>query len=177
MSAAREVTPNELNAAVAAELKKNEKIKAPAWVLIVKASSHNERVPEQEDYWFVKCAALLRTIGLAEAPVGVQRLRHKYGGRTQHTVARSHHRKAGGKTIRLALQQLEAAGFVKKDKTGRVIAPAGMSLLDKTAAKVQGKNAEAKPKENLQSVKPEKKEVEAKAKEQPQETATPETKA
>jgi len=134
---AREVAPNQLISAVAEELKKNGKIKSPAWALAVKASSHNERVPQQEDYWFVKCAALLRTIGLSEAPVGVQRLRHKYGGRTQHTVARSHHRKAGGKTIRLALQQLESAGLVKKDKTGRLITPAGMSLLDKSSKTVK----------------------------------------
>lgn len=136
---ARDVSPNELIAAVAAELKKNDKIKAPEWALAVKSSSHAERTPQQEDYWFTRCAALLRTIGLSSKPVGVERLRHKYGGRTQHIVARSHHRKAGGKTIRLGLQQLEQAGLVKKEKVGRVITPAGMSLLDK-AVKVTAPN-------------------------------------
>ena len=145
---ARDVQPNDLNAAVADDLKKNEKIKAPSWALLVKASSHNERVPEQEDYWFVKCAALLRTVAFSEKPVGVERLRRKYGGRTQHTVARSHHRKAGGKAIRLALQQLETAGFLKKEKFGRVIAPAGMSLLDKAAGRIEAKKGVSAKKED-----------------------------
>lgn len=133
---ARNVSPNELIAAVVAELKKNDKIKPPEWILAVKASSHNERVPQQEDYWFYRCAALLRTIGFSDKPVGVERLRNKYGGRVQHTVARSHHRKAGGKSIRLALQQLGDAGLIKKEKVGRIITSSGMSLLDKAANSV-----------------------------------------
>ncbi len=40
---------------------------------------------------------------------------------------------AGGKNIRLMLQQLEKAGFVKKEKVGRTLTPKGRSLLDKAS--------------------------------------------
>ncbi len=131
-----DVPVNQLIGKVTEELKKSEDVKPPAWAGTVKLSSHNERVPEQPDFWYARCAALLRTMYLRGEPVGVERLRHKYGGRTSHTVARSHHRKAGGKSLRLMLQQLEKAGFVKKEKVGRTITPKGRSLLDK-ASKVQ----------------------------------------
>ncbi|MFH1199659.1 MAG: 40S ribosomal protein S19 [Candidatus Micrarchaeota archaeon] len=132
------VDAGKLNNALAVELKKIPEIKQPVWALMVKSGSHNERVPQDNDFWFKRCGALLRTLSLAGETVGVQRLRHKFGGRTQHTVARSHHRKAGGKGIRLALQQLEKAGLVKKEKFGRSITAAGRKLLDKAAKTVAG---------------------------------------
>lgn len=123
------------NAAVdklAEELEKNEKIKVPEWFGQVKASSHNERLPETPKLWFKRVAAVLRTIAI-RGSVGVRRMRHKFGGRTTHTVARSHHREAGGKSIRLALQQLESAGFLKKEKVGaRTLSTQGQSFLEKT---------------------------------------------
>ena len=45
----------------------------------------------------------------------------------------AHHRPAGGKFIRLMLQQLEKEGLVKKVETpkkGRVITPKGQKFLD-----------------------------------------------
>ncbi|MBI2445260.1 30S ribosomal protein S19e [Candidatus Micrarchaeota archaeon] len=133
--AAMDVPANELIGKVADQLKAVDAIKPPTWAGSVKLSSHNERVPEQKDFWFSRCASLLRTMYLRAGPVGVERLRHKYGGRTSHTVARSHHRKAGGKSIRLMLQQLEQAGLVKKEKVGRILTAKGRSLLDKASKK------------------------------------------
>ncbi len=130
------VPPAKLMPALVAALKSVPEVKAPTWALLVKSGAHNERVPEQEDYWYFRCAALLRTLLLNSEPVGVQRLRTKFGGRTVHTVSRSHHRRAGGKGIRLALQQLEKAGLVKKEKVGRVITASGRKLLDKAARSV-----------------------------------------
>ncbi|MBI4360866.1 30S ribosomal protein S19e [Candidatus Micrarchaeota archaeon] len=132
--AALDVPVNELINKVAKQLQTTEGITPPPWAGLVKLSPHNERVPEQEDFWFVRCAAILRTLYAGGKPVGVERLRHKYGGRTQHKVSPQHHRKAGGKSIRLALQQLEKAGLVKKEKTGRILTAKGRSLLDKAAA-------------------------------------------
>ena len=123
-------SPNALINAVAEELKKNPAVKAPEWVLSVKTGADKDRLPDQQDFWFVRCASLLRTIYL-NPRVGVQKLRHKYGGRKRHLVSAPHHRKAGGKIIRLALQQLEAAGLVKKEKAGRIVTDAGKSLLEK----------------------------------------------
>ncbi|MDP2717467.1 MAG: 40S ribosomal protein S19, partial [Candidatus Micrarchaeota archaeon] len=93
--------------------------------------------PEQKDAWFQRCASILRTMYLRGQPVGVERLRTKYGGRIQHRVSPQHHRKAGGKVIRLAMQQLEKAGFVQKEKVGRTLTPKGRSLLDKAGSAAQ----------------------------------------
>jgi len=131
--AAMDVPANDLISKVSGLLKSVESIKPPAWAGSVKLSSHNERVPESPDFWYARCASLLRTMYVRATPVGVQRLRHKYGGRTTHTVARSHHRMAGGKNIRLMLQQLEKAGFVQKEKVGRTLTSKGRSLLDKAS--------------------------------------------
>lgn len=114
------------------ELKKIAEIKPPEWAGLVKTSSHNERVPGSPEFWFDRCASILYQV-FRNGPVGTEALRNKYGGKTGHSVSRQHHRKAGGKTIRLALQQLEKAGLVKKEKTGRVVTSKGLSLLDKSA--------------------------------------------
>ncbi len=111
------------------KLKQTPEIQPPDWVGTVKTGSHAERLPSEPDFWFKKCAALL--LSVMRRPAGVRSLQHKYGGRKKHTVSRKHHRKAGGKTIRLAFQQLEKAGFVKKDKTGRAATPKGVALVDK----------------------------------------------
>lgn len=138
---ALEVSAGKLIAAAVEELKKVPEVKKPEWVSLVKSGAHAERVPDQEDFWFIRCASLLRTLYLGGG-TGVRRLRHKYGGKRGHTVSRSHHTLAGGKTIRLALQQLEKAGLVKKIEkgkdAGRTISEKGIALLDKAAKSVSG---------------------------------------
>ena len=117
-------------------LKQITEIQPPAWIGLVKSGSHAERVPSEPDFWFKKLAALLYSV--SRRPAGVRAMQHKYGGRKSHIVSRSHHRKAGGKIIRLGFQQLEKAGFVskstKKGFEGRVITPKGVALLDKASA-------------------------------------------
>lgn len=135
---ALDVPAGRLIDAAAAELEKTGKLKPPAWAGMVKSGPHVERVPHDKNFWFVRAASILRTLYAKGESVGVERLRHKYGGRKEHVVSRAHHAKAGGKTIRLCLQQLEAAGFVKKRKEGgRLITSAGVAFLDK-AAKLAG---------------------------------------
>ena len=131
---ALDVPPLKLIDAAAAELEKEGKLKPPAWVGLVKSGAHAERVPTDSKFWFKRAASLLRTLYASGKSVGVERLRHKYGGRKEHNVSRPHHTKAGGKTIRVCFQQLEAAGLVRKEKAGgRVMTPAGVSFLDKCA--------------------------------------------
>ncbi len=120
----------------AGELKKTEAVKPPEWAGTVKTSSHAERLPMKE-FWYHRCASVLYQV-FRNGPVGTEALRTKYGGKTDHKVSRSHHRKAGGKTIRLALQQLEKAGLVKKEKTGRVATSKGVALLDASARQASG---------------------------------------
>ena len=119
---------------IAGKLKSLEAIKAPEWLFVTKSGSHAERPPEDKDFWFKRCGSVL--YALYSHNVGVRRLQHKYGGRRQHWVRRSHHRPAGGKIIRLALQQLEKAGFAKKEKVGRSITGQGRALVEKALAEL-----------------------------------------
>ena len=137
----REVEPQKLIEKLSEELKKNDNIKPPDWSKYVKTGVSTERPPLQDDWWFFRSAAVLRKV-YVNGPVGVQRLRTAFGGRRKmpHGKKIHHHRKAGGKIIRLILQQLENAGYVKKvekPKKGRVITSKGQKLLSKTASEIK----------------------------------------
>ena len=72
---------------------------------------------------------------LYRKPIGVNRFKKIYGGRSPGYVHLNHSASGSGKIIRVILQQLEKAGYVSKSKrNGREITNAGRSLLDKTAA-------------------------------------------
>lgn len=115
-----------------------EEIVPPAWAFIVKTGSHTERPPQNPDWWFIRCASLLRKIYM-KGPVGIERLRSKYGGRKDRGVEPEHMRKGGGSVIRIALQQLEAAGLVETLKgRGRVITSKGRRLLDALSTEIKG---------------------------------------
>jgi small subunit ribosomal protein S19e len=63
----------------------------------------------------------------------VQRMRTAYGGKRDRGSSPFQFRKGGGSSLRKILQQLEAAGLVSKDKTGRNLSVAGRSFLDGVA--------------------------------------------
>lgn len=127
-------------------LKENvEEIKPPDWAMYVKTGSHVERVPDDPDWWYKRCASLLRKLYLY-GPVGIERLRTAYGGRKDMGLVREHFKKAGGSIIRKALQQLEAAGLVCTMKgKGRILTPEGRSLLDRLANKLFNDLVKEKP--------------------------------
>lgn len=114
-----------------AERLKNE-LPKPDWVDYVKAGVYAERPPEQEDFWWIRAASIMRKLYL-EGSLGVSRLRRLYGRRKKRGVKPEHKAKAGGKIIRSILQGLEKLGYVQKDKKGRMLTPKGRSLLDEIA--------------------------------------------
>jgi len=123
---------------LAAYLKDNvDQIQPPAWAQAVKTSSHTEQPPQDPDWWFIRSASVLRKI-YTKGPIGTERLRAEYGGRTGRVVRREHARKGAGANIRKALQQLEAAGLVEPQKNkGRVITKEGRRTLDKLATEIK----------------------------------------
>lgn len=140
-----ETPPSILISKVAEALKKIETVKVPEWAEFVKTGAHAERAPVQPDWWYIRCSSLLRTV-YVHGPVGVERLKSKYGGRKNRGAKPQKRVDASGKVIRVALQQLEASGFVEKKKSrGRVITPKGVSFVDKAATSV---------KQNLEKVNP-----------------------
>ena len=120
---------------VAEELKNNDKINSPAWSNFVKTGVHKERKPESEDWWYVRCASIIRRVYI-DGPVGVMRLRNFYGGKKDRGVRPEVFRRGSGAIIRNALHQLEDAGFVVKVEGGRVVSPAGRSFLDKISGEI-----------------------------------------
>ena len=138
-----DVPPDKLIERLARYLKREvEEVRPPEWAIFVKTGSHVQRPPQDPDWWYVRCASLLRKLYI-HGPIGVERLRSMYGGRKDRGHRPEHHRKAGGSIIRKALQQLEAAGLVEKitDEKGHVIGraltPKGRSLLDRLATEVK----------------------------------------
>ena len=108
----------------------------PDYVDYVKSGPNKERVPSDPDFWYMRSASILRQIYL-NGPIGVERLRTRYGSRKEHSMHRRHHVKAGGSMIRDACQSLEKLNFVKNTKGGRVITPKGKSFLDKISREAE----------------------------------------
>jgi small subunit ribosomal protein S19e len=121
---------------VAEELKKRKEIVPPEWAAFVKTGVHKEMPPEDPDWWFTRAAAVLRRV-YVDGPLGVERMRSFYGGKKNRGSRPNAFRKGSGSILRKALQQLEAAGLIIHDKTGRKVSPAGMSFLDNLSQEVK----------------------------------------
>lgn len=143
-----DVDAQELIAKTAEELKKVPEIKAPVWAVFVKTGMHKQRPPVKSDWWYIRTASVLRTI-YRLGPIGVSKLRTKYGGKKNRGVKKEHFFKGSGSILRKSLQQLEKAGFVKFAEKGvhkgRIITPKGRSFLDKIATHIHG----AKPRHEV----------------------------
>jgi small subunit ribosomal protein S19e len=129
-----DVPATELIEAVAADLKKQ--VKQPEWTGFVKSGRHRERAPHRHDWFYVRMASVLYRV-YREGRVGTNRLRTYYGGRRNRGVKPHHFSRASGKVIRLCLQELEKAGLLKKEKSGRVISGKGESYLNAKAKELK----------------------------------------
>lgn len=131
---ALDVEPARLLEKAAGRLKEM-KLEKPEFAGVAKTGAHAKRPPIQENFWYVRCASILRQAYL-RGSVGVSRLRTHYGGREERGVRPARNRRAGGKTIRKAIQILEKAGLLTKQKAGRAISPKGRKFLDNIAKEV-----------------------------------------
>jgi small subunit ribosomal protein S19e len=120
---------------VAEELKKRKEIVPPAWAAFAKTGVHKEMPPEDPDWWFTRAAAVLRRV-YVDGPLGVERMRSFYGGKKNRGSRPNAFRKGSGSVLRKALQQLEAAGLILHDKTGRRVSPEGMKFMDNLSQEV-----------------------------------------
>jgi small subunit ribosomal protein S19e len=118
-------------------LKENvDAVTPPTWASMVKTGSHVERQPQNPDWWYVRCASILRKV-YAHGPVGMEKLRSEYGGGKSFRGTPEHAVKAGGSIIRKALQQLQTAGFVEVSGTsGRKMTKEGRKLLQELAGEL-----------------------------------------
>ena len=108
-------------------------IKDPEWSKFVKTGSAKARPPAELDWFYKRAASLLITI-YKKGPIGVSKLRVKYGSKKRRGHNPEKFFRASGKIIRRILQQLEknklieqkAIGFHK----GRIITKEGRKLVD-----------------------------------------------
>ncbi|VVB99370.1 30S ribosomal protein S19e [uncultured archaeon] len=139
MASAMDVDANKLNAKVAAKLKEMG-VQQPAFVGLVKSGPQADRPPQHEDFFFVRCASMMRQ-AYTRNVIGVQRLRLHYGGKKNRGVKPNRHVRTGGSTIRKAFQALEKAGLMEKVEKGlargRRLTPKGRKLLDQSAKEVK----------------------------------------
>ena len=133
------ITPYDIPASTLIEkianyLRKNvDEVTAPQWAYIVKTGVQAQRQPENPDWWYVRCASILRKIFI-HGPLGVEKLRSQYGGRKDYGCKPEHAVKSGGAIIRKSIQQLEAAGFVETlGIRGRIATQKGRRLLQELA--------------------------------------------
>lgn len=133
------VNTNELNRKAAEELKKQKLVQPTEWSKFVKTGQNKERLPDSQDWWYSRSAAILQTIA-SRGPVGTQKLRNKFGSKKRRGHKPAHFYKASGSIIRNILQQLEKSELVKQVAKGvhkgRVLTPKGISFLDKLAVKM-----------------------------------------
>lgn len=139
MANAFSVNPNLLIEEAAKKLRDDKLVSPPVWSGFAKTGAHKDRPPRRTDWWYVRSAAVLRSV-YRLGPVGTNKLRTKYGGRKNRGVATEIQVVGSGSVARKILQQLEKSGLVKQENKaghkGRVITPKGKSLLDKIAIKI-----------------------------------------
>jgi len=133
------VPADEFIKALTEDLKKDysDKIRPQPWAAFVKTGVHKSNPPTQSDWWYTRCASVLRKL-YVKGTIGVSRLKAEYGGSQHATSFPDHAKKGSGSIVRKMLQQLEGAGLVgKRELKGRILTAKGASLLDKVAHKVR----------------------------------------
>ncbi|EDQ89725.1 uncharacterized protein MONBRDRAFT_18781 [Monosiga brevicollis MX1] len=134
----KDVPADQLIAAYAALLKRQGKIPVPSWVDLVKTSTAKELAPYNDDWFYVRCAALARHL-YVRGGVGIGALRRVYGGSKPRGNRPSRFERASGSIIRKALQGLEAIKVVEKaEDGGRKLTRTGQRDLDRIAQDVAG---------------------------------------
>jgi small subunit ribosomal protein S19e len=118
-------------------LKKSGKMKVPEWVDIVKTGTHKELAPFDEDWFYVRCAALARHL-YVRSPVGVGTVRKIFGGLKRNGTTPAHFSVGSGSVARRAIQSLEGLKILEKDPSGgRRLSSQGRRDLDRIAAQIK----------------------------------------
>ena len=145
MAKVYDVPPDELISKLT-EILKTEDIPAPAWAVFVKTGAHADKPPQKPDWWYTRCASILRKIYL-QGPLTVNDLRTIYGnGKRKMYYGARHHKDASGAIIRNAIHGLEKLGYLEKvEKKGSVVTRQGMQKLDKLSTEILNELIKIRP--------------------------------
>ncbi len=121
---------------VAKKLQKEKAIEKPEESSFLRTGVHKENPPEDPNWWYTRCASVLRKIYINNG-LGVEHLKAEYGGRKDRGSKPYRAKSGSGAIARKAVQQLEKAGYLTKVKgRGRILTPKGRSFLDNTSHEV-----------------------------------------
>jgi len=133
------------------EILKSEDISPPTWISFVKTGVHADKPPQKVDWWYTRCASILRKIYL-NGPISIADMRSIYGGGKARGYGIASHRYAGGAIIRNAVHGLEKLGYVEKvEKKGRIVTKQGMKKLDNISTEILKELIQTTPKLKIYS--------------------------
>ncbi|KAG5677219.1 hypothetical protein PVAND_006995 [Polypedilum vanderplanki] len=103
---------------------------------IVKTSKAKDLGPVNSDWFYVRCASILRRM-YHRGPIGVGGVKKIFGSRKRNGVCPSHYCRADGAVSRRALQALEHIKLIEKHSDGgRKLTPQGQRDLDRIASQI-----------------------------------------
>merc|ERR1712216_1103828 len=109
----KDVDAHEFVKRYATHLKKQGKIQLPELVDLMKTSVSRELAPYDEDWFYIRCAALARRLYVRQG-TGVGGFSKVYGDKKRRGTLPGHFCRASRGIIRGCLQQLEKIGVVEK---------------------------------------------------------------
>lgn len=132
----KDVDQDKIVHGVALFLKKGGKLKVPDNMDIVKTSKSKELSPYSNDWFYIRCASILRRM-YHRGPIGVGAVKKIYGARQRNGSCPSHFCRADGAVSRRALQALEHIKLVEKHADGgRKLSAQGQRDLDRIASQI-----------------------------------------
>jgi len=143
-SSVKDVDQHKFVRAFASFLKKSGKLKVPEWVDLVKTSKGKELAPYDEDWFYIRCAAIARHMYI-RSPIGCQTVTKIFGTIKSNGSSPSHFCRSSGSVARKALQALEGIKLVEKvpESSGRRLTSQGRRDLDRIAAQMKTKSKPA----------------------------------
>lgn len=105
------------------------------WINYVKTGCSKEKIPDNDDWYYVRSSSML--VYLNSNPVGLKKLRKKYGSMKNRGVKPDRKYAASGSVIRTILQALEKKEYLIKVKKGRCTTKKGKDLIEASLKKLQ----------------------------------------
>ncbi|GFH05838.1 ribosomal protein S19 component of cytosolic 80S ribosome and 40S small subunit [Haematococcus lacustris] len=135
----KDVSAEDFIKAYSAHLKSNDKLHLPTWVDVVKTGKFKELAPYDEDWYFVRAAAICRRL-YNRPGIGIGRFQTLFGGRMHRGAAPEKFSKSSGGLVRHIMQSLEEIGILEKCtsiKGGRKLTASGQRDMDVIAGGIK----------------------------------------
>mmetsp|Transcript_18461 Transcript_18461/g.51795 ORF Transcript_18461/g.51795 Transcript_18461/m.51795 type:complete len:151 (+) Transcript_18461:147-599(+) len=133
----KDVSANDFIATYAAHLKSNDKLQLPTWVDVVKTAHAKELPPMDEDWYFVRAAAICRRL-YSRPDIGIGRFTTLFGTKLRRGQRKERQSKAAAGLIRHICKALEEVGILEKSasvKGGRKLTASGQRDMDLIAGR------------------------------------------